>query len=131
MNKCPHVVSLLCPSRDDGRRRQRSSTGRISRERDARRLLQKHVIQRRQILRLQHKATAVKHAQRDGLGANIASICLRTVTASLPASISTSLQRTATPWATSRTSLTRCASPIGSAPSLRLVCAGISLPHTV
>jgi hypothetical protein len=62
---------------------------------------------------------------------NFVSIARRILTVSLSASISTSLQRTTDPWAMSFFNFTRCANPIGSAPALRLVAAGISLPHTV
>src|SRR5215207_7827077 len=62
---------------------------------------------------------------------NAASIARRVLMVSLFSSTSTSLQRTTAPWATSLVSLTRWASPIGSAPAERLFRAGISLPHTV
>ena len=64
--------------------------------------------------------------------ANAASIALRVLTVSLLASNSTSLQRTTPPWATSFLSLTRWASPIGSAPAARLACCRHQLaPHRV
>src|SRR5438128_2504451 len=63
-------------------------------------------------------------------GANRRSISRRTRIAAFSAA-ATSDQRTTWPAGTSRTSLTPCANPIGTAPSARLCAAGTSLPHTV
>ena len=68
---------------------------------------------------------------RMGQTANCVSIARRVWIASLSASTSTSLQRTMAPCAMSFFSFTLWASPIGSAPVLRLAAAGINLPHTV
>src|SRR5579864_3325990 len=65
-----------------------------------------------------------------GAGAKRRSMLRRAPTASV-SGISASAQRTISPEAMSRFSVTLCARPIGSAPSARLRTAGTSLPQTV